>query len=68
MAKALTYEELIALAEKHYNKGGDVVVECWDRRQFDDYVGEFGPITRSDALALFRLNKSEERDMASTAW
>lgn len=33
----LTYEELIDLAKKHYNDGGDGVVECWDRNTFDSY-------------------------------
>ena len=40
MAKALTYEELIEYAMKHYSKGGDVVVECWGRNEFDEYVKE----------------------------
>lgn len=67
-AKTLTYEELIALAQEHYTEGGDGVVECWESYQFDDYVKEFGPMTRADALALFRLYKSQEREMAATAW
>lgn len=57
MAKALTYEELIEYAMKHYGKGGDVVVECWGRREFDEYVKEVGPVTKSQALRLFRLYK-----------
>jgi hypothetical protein len=36
--KALTYEEFVALAKENYTKGGDVVVECWEKYQFDDYV------------------------------
>ena len=38
---ALTYEEFIALAKENYTEGGDVVVECWERYEFDYYVKEF---------------------------
>ncbi|MCI8828500.1 MAG: hypothetical protein HFE98_06560 [Ruminiclostridium sp.] len=62
MAKALTYEELIEYAMKHYSKGGDVVVECWGRNEFDGYVKEVGPITKSQALRLFRLYRAQESD------
>lgn len=50
----MTYEELMALALKHYNKGGDGVYECWDRQTFNEYVAEFGEITLADALGMFR--------------
>lgn len=55
MKKIFTYEDLIQLAQKHYNEGGDGIVECWTRETFDEYVAEFGPMTRSSALALVRL-------------
>ena len=50
----MTYEELMALAFKHYNEGGDGVYECWDRQTFDEYVAMFGEITLADALGMFR--------------
>lgn len=49
--KALTYEEFVALAKENYTKGGDVVVECWERYQFDDYVKMFGPVTKNKGPA-----------------
>lgn len=64
MAKALTYEELIEYARKHYNKGGDGIFECWDKKTFDYYVKEFGPITKSRALEMFRLDYEIARDRA----
>lgn len=51
----VTYEELIELAKKNYNKGGDGIVECWDRNTFDSYVKECGPITKKVAMRLVRL-------------
>ena len=50
----MTYEELMTLALKHYNEGGDGVYECWDRQTFNEYVAEFGEITKKDALGMFR--------------
>lgn len=60
--KALTYEEFIALAKENYNKGGDVIVECWERYQFDDYVKMFGAITKTKAMRMFREYKSQEQE------
>ena len=65
--KALTYEEFISLAKENYNKGGDVAVECWERREFDYYVKEFGPVTKTKALQTFRLYKAEQREQAAMA-
>ena len=63
-AKAMTYEELIEYAKQHYDKGGDGVYECWDRKTFDEYVEEFGPITKSKALEMFKLSYEIDRDRA----
>ena len=60
--KALTYEEFISLAKENYNKGGDVAVECWERREFDYYVNEFGPVTKTKALQMFRMWRSQEKE------
>lgn len=58
----MTYEELMALALKYYNEGGDGVYECWDRQTFDEYVAEFGEITREDALKMFGVWESVWND------
>lgn len=49
----MTYEELMNLALKYYNRGGDGVYECWDRQTFDEYVAEHGEITEKVALKMF---------------
>jgi len=64
MAKAMTYEEMMEYAKAHYNKGGDTFFECWERWQFDEYVKMFGPITKSKALQMFRLEHSMQKEMA----
>ena len=68
MKKGMTYEELQAYAQAYYNKGGDVIVECWDRRAFDEYVGMFGPITKRTARAMFRMNAARDREIAASVW
>lgn len=55
--KYLTYDEMMKLALENYNKGGDGFAECWDERMYDDYVEEFGPVTKTKALQMFRLYK-----------
>lgn len=64
MAKALSYDEFIEYAKKHYNKGGDVFVECWEKAEFDNYVSAFGAVTKSKALKMFREEFDIERDRA----
>lgn len=59
--KALSYEELIELARENYTKGGDSVYECWDEREFNDYVKEFGPITKEKAYKLFGMYDQIDR-------
>ena len=64
----MTYKEFIELAYKYYNKGGDVVVECWDEMSFRFYVEEFGPMSKNKALGLFSLYDSTAKDYQATAW
>ena len=63
MTKALTYKELIDLAKKYYNRGGDGVVECWDETMFKTYTDLFGPITKEDALRMFETNVETSYDI-----
>lgn len=57
--KVLTYAELIALAKKHYNEGGDGIVECWSEKDFDEYVEEFGPVTLRIAFDIMELHDED---------
>lgn len=60
--QGLTYEELMELARKNYNKGGDSVYECWGKEEFNEYVKEFGPITKEKAYKLFGMYDEVNRD------
>lgn len=62
----MTYEELMALALKHYNEGGDGVYECWDRQTFNEYVKVHGKITKKIAFEMFGVYKSVWEDLANS--
>ena len=67
--EALTYEEFIALGKENYTNGGDVVYECWERYEFEEYVKMFGAMTEEKAMSLFRLYKSQEDEAeAMSEW
>ena len=53
--RKLSYEKFRALAKKCYMEGGDIVYECWDEAQFNEYVAENGPMTKAAALDLFSM-------------
>lgn len=59
--KGMTFEQLIELAKKHYNEGGDGIVECWDQNTYDEYVRQFGPITKKVANQLIGIKPKRSR-------
>ena len=63
----MDYNEFMAYAQKNYNKGGDAIVECWEEKQFDEYVAECGPMTKEHADALMGMYegvRADEEDCA----
>ena len=51
----VTFEQMQKIARKNYNRGGDGIVECWDRTSFNIYVDEFGPLTYKDVMDMIGL-------------
>lgn len=49
----ITVEEVKALAQKHYEEGGDAVVECWEDYQIKDAIIKERMTTEADWLAMF---------------
>ena len=64
MTKNLTYNEMLVLAEENYYKGGDCFVECWTEEMFNNYVEEFGPVTKEKAMRMFEMYVETAYDMA----
>ena len=63
--KELTYQEFIDLAMKHYNRGGDGYVECWDESYFREFTALFGAITAAEAKKMFARDYAIQRDRSS---
>ena len=53
--KGLTYDQFMEYAKEHYTTGGDAYYECWEEKEFNYYVENFGEITKKKALSMFRL-------------
>lgn len=51
----LSYEQARDYAIKNYEAGGDVFVECWDKKDFDEYIKACGPFTKTKLRRLFRI-------------
>lgn len=64
----MTYEELMEFALAHYEEGGDGVYECWDRRTYNEYITEFGAITKEKALKMFEEYNSIVAEYQATDW
>ena len=58
----MNYKEFMAYAQKNYNKGGDAIVECWEEKQFDEYVAECGRMTKERADALMGMYEEVRAD------
>ena len=66
--KPLSYQELIELARQHYNEGGSATYECADEKWFNDYVDQFGPMTKAKALNMFRIDKALDDIIIASSW
>ena len=67
MVKGLSYEEFQKLALDNYEKGGDTYYECWDNKDFDRYIEEFGPISKTKALKMFKNQKAVDDEFFAAA-
>ena len=63
----MNYNEFMAYAQKNYNNGGDAIVECWEEKQFDEYVAECGPMTKEradDLMGMYEEVRADEEGYA----
>lgn len=58
MSKKLTVAEVRKIAMKNYNRGGDIVVECWTDEDITEWIVEYG--TRIALKRLFSLYNNRE--------
>ena len=65
----MNYQEFMAYAKKNYNNGGDAIVECWDEKQFNEYVAECGPMTKEradDLMGMYEEVRADEEGYADS--
>ena len=58
----LTIEKVKEIAMKNYNSGGDVVIECWDDKDIQEFIDGTGeyyekPGTLESLKNIFEINK-----------
>lgn len=62
--KILTYKEAQSLALAYYNQGGDSFYECWDEKEFNEFIEIEGrPMTVGSMKSMFRMYDEVDRDM-----
>lgn len=66
--KGMTYEELRLFAAQHYESGGDVIYECWEKSDYEEYVDLFGPITKTKAKCLFKQRQDQWNEIQATVF
>jgi len=59
-------KQLYQLADEHYGRGGDVVIECWDEPVMLHFVREFPDL--ADAEDLLKRLMSIWHDRQSSEW
>ncbi len=50
MAVKLTMAEIKAWARKHYNDGADVIVECWEDKEIEEFIRDDGTLATLKTL------------------
>jgi hypothetical protein len=67
--KGLSFKEFQKIALENYNNGGDSFYECWEERDFNEYVEEFGPITKTKFMKMIKTQQEVDRELeAARRW
>lgn len=61
-AKGLTYQQFIDYCKTKYTAGGDTYVECWDEKMFNDWVAQFGAMTKKRLQQMIKTNFAYEKE------
>ena len=61
--KGLTYQQFIDYCKTKYTAGGDTYVECWDEKTFNEWVAQFGAMTKKRAQQLIKTNHAYKKEV-----
>jgi hypothetical protein len=62
----LTIEYIKKMAIKNYNTGGDVIIECWDNKDIQEFIDDGNKLP--DLYKLFKLYHDTAEDIRATAF
>ena len=62
MKHKLSYSMLQRLAQSMYNEGGDVFVECWSEKDYQERVQKYGYITVRKFYTMCKNYADSERE------
>lgn len=63
----LTVSEVKRIAMNYYNRGGDMIIECWDDKDIRKWIQTSGG-TMEALMRELRLADMVRRDIESTIW
>lgn len=59
----LTVAEVRKYSEDHYNNGGDVVVECWNDRDIEEFIEDGGTVEQLERLFAISDERREYKEV-----
>lgn len=73
MQEKLTVDLVKEIAMKHYNRGGDSIIECWTDKEIQEWVDGTGehegyPGTRERLIQMFDNYSSYRSEIQATAF
>ena len=57
----LTIEKVKELAKKNYQTGGDVIIECWDDKDIQEFIDDNSTIEK--LMKMFKIYDDKYKDM-----
>lgn len=63
----MSYEEVIQFGMKHYNRGGDSVVECLSRKDYEQEIAEGYVFNEKNLLERFHVCYNVWHEMQALA-
>lgn len=64
----MTLEELDQLALEYYEKGGDIIIECFEKHEKQAFLDKNGIHAKQELLALFELWHEHAEGIRKTAF
>lgn len=64
----VTPEHLKQIALDLYNEGGDLIYECWDMKDYEEHVTEYGKNSIKELRKIIKLKDDYRKEIEATAF